>query len=158
MVADADAEPGLLPLLSTALAQLWDARSGRRLTFAAYVGLGGLGGAIAHLAEQACVRAGRDEQDRARTLLLRLTGPGEGTAVTRRRVAVAELADLPSDGRPSPCVERLGQARLLTLSDGQVEVAHEALFREWPRMRGWLAEDAAGRAVQRRLAVAAEEW
>ena len=72
-------------------------------------------------------------------------------------MAIAELADLPSDG-VRPVLERLGQARLLTLSDGQVEVSHEALFREWPRMRGWLAEDAAGRAVQRRLAVAASEW
>jgi hypothetical protein len=39
-----------------------------------------------------------------------------------------------------------------------VEVAHEALFREWPRLRAWLDEDTVGRAVQRRLAVAAAEW
>ena len=37
-------------------------------------------------------------------------------------------------------------------------MAHEALFREWPRLRGWLTEDASGRAVQRRLAPAASEW
>ena len=36
-------------------------------------------------------------------------------------------------------------ARLLTTGDGHVEVAHEALLREWPRLQGWLAEDAAGR-------------
>ena len=39
-------EPGLLPLLSTALAQLWERREGR-LTYPAYVGMGGLEGAIA---------------------------------------------------------------------------------------------------------------
>ena len=47
---------------------------------------------------------------------------------------------------------------MLTIGDAHVEVAHEALFREWPRLRGWLADDAAGRAVQRRLALAASEW
>ena len=92
VVSDAGAEPGLLPLLSTTMAQLWESRSGRRLTFAGYVAIGGLSGAIGHLAEQAY--AGLDEPLRevARSLLLRLTGPGEGTAVTRRRVTLSELA------------------------------------------------------------------
>ena len=157
VVEDAGAEPGLLPLLSTSLAQLWEAREGRRLTFAGYVGSGGLQGAIGHLAERAWDGLDEDRRPVARALLLRLTGPGEGTAVTRRRVALAELAGLPGD-RHEEVVEQLAEARLLTLSDGHVEVAHEALFREWPRLRGWLAEDAAGRAVQRRLAVAAGEW
>jgi WD40 repeat protein len=49
-------------------------------------------------------------------------------------------------------------ARLITLSDGRAEVAHEALFREWPRLRGWLADDVAGRDVLRRLARDAAEW
>jgi len=39
-----------------------------------------------------------------------------------------------------------------------VEVAHEALLREWPRLRGWLDEDAQGRTVHRHLADAAREW
>ena len=157
VVADAGAEPGLLPLLSTAMAQLWDARSGRRLTFAAYVRLGGISSAIWHLAEQTWSELDEARQDVARTLLLRLTGPGEGSSVTRRRVPLAELAGL-QRADAGAVVERLVQARLLTLSDGHVEVSHEALFREWPRMQGWLAEDAAGRAVQQRLAIAAEEW
>ena len=55
-------------------------------------------------------------------------------------------------------MERLAAARLLTVSDDYVEVAHEALFREWPRLRGWLEDDRAGREAERRLAVAAEEW
>ena len=87
---------------------------------------------------------------------MRLAGPGEGESVTRRRVAHAELTALPHD--PAPLVERLAAARLLTVSDDYVEVAHEALFREWPRLRGWLTDDRAGREVERRLAVATTEW
>jgi DNA-binding SARP family transcriptional activator/WD40 repeat protein len=157
IVSDAGTEPGLLPLLSTALAELWERRDGRRLGYPAYVALGGLDGAIATLAERAYGELSPDEQRTARTLLLRLTGPGDGDAVTRRRVLLGEIEALP-DPAVRDVLERLVTARLLTRSEGTVEVAHEALFREWPRLRGWLAEDAAGRAVQRRLALAATEW
>lgn len=157
IVGDAGSEPGLLPLLSTSLRRLWQARQGRDLTLGAYVEMGGLDGAIASLAEDAYASLPHEEQVTARTLLVRLAGPGEGTGVTRRRVALEELEALPRDG-VRDVVRGLAAARLLTVSDGHVEVAHEALFREWPRLRGWLAEDASGRAVQRRLAPAASEW
>ena len=157
VVSDAGQEPGLLPLLSTAMSQLWERRENGSLSYPAYVGLGGLNGAIATLAEEAYAALSPAQQATARTLLLRLTGPGEGSAVTRRRVSSHELEALPSAG-VEEVVEALARARLLTVADGTVEVAHEALFREWPRLRGWLVEDAAGRAVQRRLAVAAIEW
>ena len=157
VVSDAGDEPGLLPLLSTAMAQLWERRDGAALTYAAYVGLGGLSGAIATLAEETYAGLSPTEQDTARLLLLRLTGPGDGAGVTRRRVPLSEVESLPHSGIRQ-VVEELAAARLLTVTDGHVEVAHEALFREWPRLRTWLVEDAAGRAVQRRLAVAASEW
>ena len=44
------------------------------------------------------------------------------------------------------------------MSAGTVEVAHEALLREWPRLRGWLDEDREGRRLHRRLIQAAREW
>ncbi|WP_170955351.1 BTAD domain-containing putative transcriptional regulator [Ornithinimicrobium cerasi] len=157
IVDDAGSEPGLLPLLSAALTQLWQARSGARLGYAAYVGMGGLPGAIAHLAEQAWQELPEEDRGSARALLLRLAGPGAGSTVVRRRVALDELVALPGAGTAG-VVDRLVGARLLTVSEGSVEVAHEALFREWPRLAAWLAEDVTGRAVLRRLAVAASEW
>ena len=89
IVSDAGQEPGLLPLLSTALTQLWEHRDNGQLTYPAYVGLGGLSGAIATLAEEAYADLTPTQQDAARTLLLRLTGPGDGAAVTRRRVPMS---------------------------------------------------------------------
>ena len=53
---------------------------------------------------------------------------------------------------------RLADRRLLTISDGAVEVAHEALLREWPRLRGWLDEDVQGRRLHRQLSDAARAW
>jgi WD40 repeat protein len=39
-----------------------------------------------------------------------------------------------------------------------VEVAHEALLREWPRLHEWLEEDAQGRELRHHLAQAARQW
>ena len=46
LVDDAGTEPGLLPLLSAALTQLWERRDGGVLTYAGYVGVGGIAGSL----------------------------------------------------------------------------------------------------------------
>ena len=55
-------------------------------------------------------------------------------------------------------LRRLADARLVTLDENTVEVAHEALIREWPRLRAWLDEDRAGRQLHRHLTHAAHDW
>ena len=157
LVADAGAEPGMLPLVSVALTSLWRARVGNLLTYAAYVAGGGLTGSIAGTAEAAWAGLDGDERRAARALLLRLAGPGDGDAVTRRRVTRSEVEALGLPGMLG-ALNSLVTARLVSVADGHVEVAHEALFREWPRLRDWLSDDTAGRSVLRRLAVAAAEW
>jgi WD40 repeat protein/DNA-binding SARP family transcriptional activator len=153
LIADVEDEPGGLPLLSTSLLELWQHRDGRRLRLAAYEHAGGVHGAVARLAEGAyqCLD---DRQKRiARAILLRLAGEGEGEAVVRARVALDEFGE---DARP--VLAELTDARLLTVSEGEVEVAHEALLREWPRLRGWLEEDAQGRRLHRHLRGATRDW
>ena len=143
MVDEAGNEPGLLPLLSVALTQVWEQRTDERLTYAGYVAVGGIAGAIGTLAEAVWSELEADEQSVARVLLLRLAGPGDGVGVVRRRVPLVEIEALSLPGLRR-VLERLAKARLLTIGDAHVEVAHEALFREWPRLRAWLADDAAG--------------
>ena len=93
----------------------------------------------------------------ARRILLRLAGPGEGEAVVRRRVPLDEVAPT-HDERGRAVLDALVDQRLLTKGEDSVEVAHEALLREWPRLRGWLEEDVQGRALHRHLIGAAREW
>ena len=52
----------------------------------------------------------------------------------------------------------LAGGRLVTVSEGSVEVAHEALLREWPRLREWIEEDTEGRRLRRHITQAATEW
>ena len=53
LIADVEGQPGALPLLSTALLELWQLRRGGRLQLAAYQRTGGVLGAVARLAEDA---------------------------------------------------------------------------------------------------------
>jgi WD40 repeat protein len=157
LLADVAGEPGGLPLLSTALLACWQRRQGRTLTLAGYAETGGVKGAVARLAEGAYARLDPGQQEAARRLLLRLAGPGEGELLVGRRVPLAEL-EADRDPEMGAALAALTEARLLTTGEAAVEVAHEALLRHWPRLRGWLEEDAQGRVLHRHLARAAQEW
>jgi WD40 repeat protein len=150
-------EPGGLPLLSTALLSLWEQRDGRRLTHAAYHAMGGVRTAVARLAETEYGQLAPTQQSVARRILLRLADTGEAGDPVRRRVPIAEVApDGDSDARA--VLDALAGRRLLTVSETHAEVAHEALLRAWPRLRGWLDEDEVGRTLRRHLAPAARDW
>jgi WD40 repeat protein/energy-coupling factor transporter ATP-binding protein EcfA2 len=157
LLADVEDEPGALPLLSTALLELWQRRDGRHLLHATYQRTGGVRGAVARLAEEAFGQLDPAQQTVARTVLLRLAAEGTAGAIVRRRVALAELEGTRDDD-VARVLALLTDRRLLTMSATTVEVAHEALLREWPRLRGWLEEDADGRRVHRHLEDAAREW
>ena len=154
LVGDVEGEPGALPLMSTALLELWQRRDGRHLRLAAYEQAGGVDGAVARLAESTYARLDPAQQRIARRILLRLAGEGEGDAVVRRRVGFDEL---PGKG-VAEVLDALAVDRLVTVSEGTAEVAHEALLREWPRLRGWLEEDAQGRRLHNDLGTAARAW
>ncbi len=150
-------EPGGLPLLSTALVELWLARRNGWLSLDAHERLGGVRGAVARLAEGSYDNLDEAQRDAVHRLFLRLvTSSGEGI-VARRRVARAEL-DLDRDAVLASVVERLTEDRLLTAEGTTVEVAHEALLREWPRLQAWLAEDAQGRELREHLTESAQRW
>jgi WD40 repeat protein/class 3 adenylate cyclase len=160
VLRDVVGQPGALPLLSHCLLETWKRRSGRMLTLIGYLQAGGVQGAVAHTAETVYrERFTPEQQVLARNIFLRLTELGEGTEDTRRRVRVSELpprAELIDDVQE--VLGTLADARLVTIGDGTVEVAHEALIRHWPTLRGWLDDDRAGRLVHRRLTEAAQEW
>jgi WD40 repeat protein/DNA-binding SARP family transcriptional activator len=157
MIGEVAEEPGGLPLLSCALLESWQHRRGRTLTLAAYQQAGGVRGAVARLAERAWSGLDAEQKQAARRILLRLAGPGEGEAVVRRRVPLSEFT-AGGDEHARVVLDALTDQRLLTKGEDSVEVAHEALLREWPRLRGWLEEDVQGRALHRHLIGAAREW
>ena len=177
---DVGDQPGALPLLQYALTELYERREGRLLSRAAYQASGGVTGALARRAEE--IFTGLDESGReaARQLFLRLVTPGEGAADTRRRVPLSELSQLAVVSRQlagngslptgnkqlttDKIIDQFGHYRLLTFDRDPtsrtptVEVAHEALLREWTRLRQWVAASRDDLRLQRHLASAAAAW
>ena len=158
LIADVEDEPGGLPLLSAALLEQWRERDGRVMRRAAYERTGGVHGAVGRLAEATYTRLSEPERIAARRILLRLADAGEQeSAFVRRRVPLEEL-DSVRDEPTAAALAALTDSRLVTADQGALEVAHEALLREWPRLRGWLEEDAEGRRLHQHLIHTASEW
>jgi len=161
IVADVADEPGALPLLQYALTELWERRISGLLTRDAYRELGGVAGALARRAEELYEEAEDSERPLLRRVFGRLVSLGEGTEDTRRRALRSELT---TGVGAAEVIDRFGQARLLSFDrdpatrEPTVEVAHEALLREWPRLRTWLEEDRDGLRLMRHLDGVADEW
>jgi WD40 repeat protein len=140
-----------LPLLAFALRELYD-RFGQKkhLTLEAYRALGDDTGQLSPL--ENAVRRKADE-----VLAVAKSSPGDLQALRQAFVPAmvrvnsegeyarrpARFDTLPSNARP--LIERLARARLLIIHTEKdltmVEVAHEALLRKWPLLRGWLDEE-----------------
>lgn len=148
-------DPGALPLLSHALRATWDRSRGGRLTLADYRATGGIRGAVAASAEEVYRGLTPAQQDLARQVFVRLVHIADDTADTRRRVPVIEL---PRSGDLSLVLDAFIAKRLITAEADDVQIAHEALLRAWPRLREWINADRAGARVHRQLTAAAEIW
>jgi DNA-binding SARP family transcriptional activator/class 3 adenylate cyclase/WD40 repeat protein/energy-coupling factor transporter ATP-binding protein EcfA2 len=158
IVGDVAGRAGALPLLSTALAETWERREARALTVAGYRAAGGVNGALARMAEDAYAALPAGSQAAARRLLLRLCDAGDaGDLTLRRRLPIAEATD-EHDANTRAALETLTNRRLLTIDSDAVEIAHEALLHEWPRLHTWLEEDLEGRRLHQRLHDGARAW
>jgi WD40 repeat protein/transcriptional regulator with XRE-family HTH domain len=162
LLHDVGHEPGALPLLSHALLETWQRRRNRTMTLSGYTSSGGVRGAIAETAETVYTdQFTREQQVIARRIFLRLTELNDeaSTADTRRRARLTELILKPEEaGITHSVINALADARLITTSEDAAEVAHEALIREWPTLRGWLEENRDGLRLHRQLTEAAQEW
>ncbi len=150
VTADAHTEDAL-PLLAFTLRELYDRSAGLgRLTAESYQALGDaqaqlspLENAVRRKADEVLRVAKPDKADLQALkdafvpAMVRVNAEGE---YVRRP---ARLEDLPAKARP--LIDRLAAARLLIIRQEDettiVEVAHEALLRKWPLLRGWLDEE-----------------
>jgi hypothetical protein len=157
---------GALPLLQFTLDQLFQRRRGRQLTLQAYREIGGVKGALAKHAEDTFMSLPSDEHRRlARALFLRLIDPGATEQdTTRRRAALSEfsLPEASQTRRLQEAINAFVAARLLTTDEiagtTTIEVSHEALIREWPRLAGWLREAREDIPLQQAISKDATEW
>ncbi len=162
VLADVTERPGSLPLLSHALRETWRRRRANTLSIDGYRVAGGATGAIARTADSVFDQLSDSERDIAKRIFLRLTALGEGVEDARRRVPTEVLLAGASDASQR-VLHTLTAARLITAdtdAEGRDidELAHEALLREWPRLREWLDEDREELRALAHLETAARDW
>lgn len=165
LLQDILGEPAALPLLQFTLLRLWENRDHNRITWAAYKRLGGGRLALANSADELYNALIPEEQLTARRIFMRLVRPGEGLEITSNRVRRATLYQTgEARDRVDRVLQKLIDAHLLRVSEGdsaadtQIEVAHEALVRNWPRLVQWLEEERETIRERLRLTAAAEQW
>jgi len=138
-----------LPLLQFTLSQLWAAREGNRVTWAVYRQVGRPREALRHTTERVYNSLSPEDQAVAKEVFLKLITPsasGAGTAI-RRRVPRDMLMQLPKPERVKYVLEQFVEAGLIRLTPGasadndRFEIAHEALFTNWPLLEEWLREE-----------------
>lgn len=156
---DVGQEPGNLPLLEFALTQLWAKQKQRQLTHQAYSEIGGVAKALANHAEAVYTQLNQIKQKQVQQIFLPLVRLGEGTEDTRRLATRAEVGNW-------ELVTLLAgeKARLVVTGRNEqseeetVEVVHEALIREWRRLRQWINENRDKLRQKSKIEMASEEW
>jgi len=162
---DTGEEPGALALMAYALSQLWEATKGhgRIMTHAAYKSFNGVHGAIGRRAEdtlQCFECTAKDMEDRFTRVFRELVEVDEQGVASRRR---AKLGAVTADRKAEILVNALIKDRLLVTGREQpgeptVEVAHEAIFTSWKRLREWIEVKRDDLRLLRQVRLAAAEW
>ena len=165
MAQDVAEQPGGLPLLQYALTELVESRRGNLITGNDYARIGGVAGALAIRSEAVFADLPTERKETARQVFLRLVTVDEEADDTRRRVRRSELESLGIDRAAVDDVIEAFTAERLLLADRDpvtrgptTEVAHEALLRKWPRLRGWIEDQRETLILGRRFRAAMAEW
>ena len=170
LLADAQDEPGVLPLIQETMCLLWPKRMRRLLTLEAYRELGGegrcgLATAVARKADATLADLSPPRRDIARRIFLRLIQPGQGRPDTRRQQPLSALQSAADDpGEFKATLDHLTQNRLLTQAGQEqgaepaVDISHETLITGWPTLQGWIGGFREAEETRRRLETKAGEW
>ncbi len=160
MISDTETSDAL-PLLAFTLRELYEGfGQDKLLTLGEYRDkLGRLGGCITRAAEAVLKAKPLSEKETTdlRTAFLSMVRLNVRDQYAKQPI---QWSDLPCSGHE--VLERFVTARLLISSGDEkgrmLEVSHEALFRAWPRLAGWIEEDREDLFVLRRAEIEASEW
>ena len=151
--------PSYLPLLEFALTQLWQKQRQGWLTHQAYADIGGVETALAVHAEGMYAQLSSAAQEKVQQIFIQLVQPTETSADIRRLATREEVGE-----ENWELVARLADARLVVTNRNEitkvetVEIIHEALIKNWRRLRQWMRVDGEFRRWQEQLRAAMRQW
>ncbi len=168
LLSEVDGERGALPLVAFTMSRLWEMRDREEglLTRAAYLEIGGVGGALARHAEATMEAIGDDRRALVRELFRNLV-TAQGTRAVRDVPDLLSVFAEHQQEAAHDVLKALVNARLLTSYEvrgegseprRQVEIIHESLLRTWPRLIRWQTQDADALQFRDELRQAASGW
>jgi energy-coupling factor transporter ATP-binding protein EcfA2 len=163
IVRETGNEPGALALMAYALDELYRVgKSKQLLTFEDYKDLGGVKKAIGKRAQLTFDNLSPSAKEAVPTVFRELLDVDERGTATRQRAPMSKFR------QNQPALELINafiDARLLVTSqiadthqEALVEVAHEALLREWELLAQWIENTQEDLRLEKRVRNAAREW
>lgn len=151
--------PSHLPLLEFTLTQLWQRQQQGWLTHQAYTEIGTIETALANHAESIYAQLSATDKQKVQQIFIQLVQPGEYNTDIRRLATRGEVG-----AENWNLVTQLANARLVVTDINKltkietVEIIHEALIRNWRRLKQWMQTDGDFRRWQEQLRTIMRQW
>jgi WD40 repeat protein len=154
-------QPAVLPLLQFTLRSLWETRDRNRITREVYDRVGSPLNALKKSADRFYDGLAPQTQDEVKRILLELVWVDELLEAYRQPVPKSRLMQA-GKANTEDVLDLLVANDYVRItadgSDGVVEVKHESLVRNWPRLVTWIDEKRHQRRQRLALSQAAEQW
>lgn len=167
ILSEVEREKGALPLMAFATSLVWEKRDRQKgqLTRAAYKEIGEVQGALARHAENIMQKIGVEKEAVVHEIFRNLV-TAQNTRAARDTEELLSVFPQPEAARE--VLRALINGRLLTSfvtapaqgeqARSRVEISHESLLSNWPRLVRWLAQDAESAQLRDQLRQAAGVW
>ncbi|CAA6816718.1 MAG: High-affnity carbon uptake protein Hat/HatR [uncultured Sulfurovum sp.] len=132
IIEEIEDEAGQLPLLEFALEQFWVNKKGRIISHVVLDEMQSISHSISHYADRVYERNPTYHAS-IKKVLIKLVNPGSGKEDTRR---IASFDEFDKESRKT--ITLLANERLIVTEDGNIDIVHEALIREWQRLEKWI--------------------
>jgi WD40 repeat protein len=155
LLSEVGNDPDQLPRLQHLLGRMWDRAASGRLTMQHYTESGGWEKGLEQHLEEVYNSLAQPTRGACRRLFQQLSELDKGRAV-RRRAEIFELEQV-CGPEASHVVSAFRAEGFLLPQNSPVDITHECILREWPRVREWLEKEEHGAKRLRELTDAAKD-
>jgi ABC-type Fe3+/spermidine/putrescine transport system ATPase subunit len=155
LLSEVGSDPDQLPRLQHLLGRMWERARGGRLTMAHYREAGGWDEALERHLEEVYNRLNGPQQGACRRVFQQLSELDKGRAV-RRRLEMGQLMEVCGPDA-AEVIRAFRSEGFLAPQENPVDITHECILREWPKVRLWLEQEERDAKRLRELAGAAQD-